>query len=424
MNDVDARKITDHPFARPPSYLYEVRDRLRQNEPEIWAWFRSDEQNAANQEAVHLDLLKSTVRIEAEANPELYQTANQAAAALGLDVPVTIYQARQSGRFNASISSDASHAHLVLQGELSERLEADELSAVFGHELSHLLLWRLENGDFLTVAAVLNALSQDPSDTAAPAVYLETQRLFSLYTEIFCDRGAMMAAGDFEPVVSSLIKIVTGVKTVRVRDYLKQADEIFQGDTIDGSTQPTHPELYVRARSLVFWKEKKDDLETEIQRMVQGKLSLDRMDLCRQVQAAGLTNELLNAVLAPEWMRCDGILAHARLYFPDYQPGDWNAEQLVERLTQTDTDFRNYIGYVMLDLVTADRELLEPALAHTIGLARLFGIADSYLDVARKELRLRKKQIQEIENSADELASQAAKKQIRATAPEAEGGEA
>lgn len=408
MNEDGAENRNLGGTPEPPAYLFEVRDLLRKNQREIWEWFCSDKQTQVTRESVKLDLLKSTVRLEPADNKDLYGLAESAATTLGLEVPVTIYQAKQSGQFNASISCDVEHAHLVLQGDLQEHLDPAELSAVFGHELSHLLLWRLEEGDFLSSVNMLIALAEEP--TGQP-IYAETLRLFSQYSEIFCDRGAMIASGALDPVVSSLIKIVTGAKSVKVNDYLKQANEIFSKDSGKGSQEVTHPELFIRARALDLWQKDAAGSEQAIQQMVQGKLSLDRMDFCRQGKARKLTRELLDAVLSPDWMRCEATLSHAQLYFEDYKPGRWNRKQMKKELAGVEQDFMDYIGYLMLDFVTADRDLLEPALAHTIGLAEEFGIKEAYIESARKELRLRKKQVQQIEKSADELADQASTNQ-------------
>lgn len=415
MNIEESENLAKRRLTDVPSYLIEVRDLLRESQPEVWEWFRSVQQTQAAREAVSLDLLKSTVRLEPDGNAELYRLAQSAIESLDLDVPITFYQAKQSGRtaghFNASISCDPNQAHLVMQGDLQEHLDTAELSAVFGHELSHLLLWNLQDGEFLHTWNMLIALS---NDAAQQPIYSETLRLFSQYSEIFCDRGAAVVAGSYAPVVSSLIKIVTGVKSVKVKDYLRQANEIFSKDDRQGSQEVTHPQLYIRARALDLWQKNAKDTESSIEAMVQGNLSLDRMDYCRQGIARDLTREVLDAALEPTWMRCEATLAHARLYFEDYEPGDWKPGRLVKQLSNADKDFLDYVGYVMLDVVTADRDLLEPALAHTIGLAETFGIKDAYLESVRKELRLRKKQLEQIEKSADELAKNAAEIQQQA----------
>ena len=82
--------------------------------------------------------------------------------------------------------------------------------------------------------------------------------------------------------------------------------------------------------------------------------------------------------------------------------------ELTQQIAAADNDFRKYVGYVMLDIATADRDRLEPALAHTIHLADRFGIRDAYMDVARKELRMRKRQVQQIADDADMLMESAA----------------
>ena len=158
MNIEESENLAKRRLTDVPSYLIEVRDLLRESQPEVWEWFRSVQQTQAAREAVSLDLLKSTVRLEPDGNVELYRLAQSAIESLDLDVPITFYQAKQSGRtaghFNASISCDPNQAHLVMQGDLQEHLDTAELSAVFGHELSHLLLWNLQDGEFLHLSLI------------------------------------------------------------------------------------------------------------------------------------------------------------------------------------------------------------------------------------------------------------------------------
>ena len=96
------------------------------------------------------------------------------------------------------------------------------------------------------------------------ASYFETARLFRLYTEIFCDRGAYTVLGKTEPVITSLVKASTGLDKVNAESYVKQADEIFSAESATKAATVTHPENFIRAKAIQLWHEKKDGSEEEI----------------------------------------------------------------------------------------------------------------------------------------------------------------
>ena len=83
-------------------------------------------------------------------------------------------------------------AVLVLTGGTLNLLDADELCAVAGHELAHHVLWTAEGGRYLAAARLLDAAE---SDARTPSEYLETARRFRLATELYADRGAVLACG-------------------------------------------------------------------------------------------------------------------------------------------------------------------------------------------------------------------------------------
>lgn len=79
----------------------------------------------------------------------------------------------------------------IFQGPVQEVLSAEEMVAVLAHEMSHYLLYEGWEGEFFVAHQLLKALA---SDVAADPSHFETVRLFSLYAEIFCDRGAPLHA--------------------------------------------------------------------------------------------------------------------------------------------------------------------------------------------------------------------------------------
>ena len=256
----------------PLAYHLDVVRHLEAHEAELWAWFSAEKLRAEQGEAVRLELLKSTYRLEPAAHPALHAAAGEVAAKLGLAAPLTLYQAQGSNGLNASLAHLPGEVHLVLHGPLADRLTPLELRAVLGHELLHFLLldrWR----EYLVASQILQAMAGD--EAAAPA-HVTTARRFGLYTEVYCDRGAHLACGDLAAAVSALVKIETGIAEVSAESYLRQADEIF-GKGHPRTDGVTHPETFVRAEGDAgCGRESPERAASELRSVIEGKASLAR----------------------------------------------------------------------------------------------------------------------------------------------------
>ncbi|HEY1790964.1 MAG TPA: M48 family metalloprotease, partial [Verrucomicrobiae bacterium] len=191
----------------PLPYHLELRDYLKSKERDLWNWFASAQARADYTEHLRLELLKSTYRLDADGHPELYQALEEAKAKLGLDIPVTLYQAHDKPVSNAILLFVPGEGHLVFYGPALTLLNQDEVKSVIGHELAHYHLWDRDNGEFHIAARLIQAVAEDPR---AAASHEQTARLYQLYTEIFADRGAICVSGDIHPVVASLVKMQTG----------------------------------------------------------------------------------------------------------------------------------------------------------------------------------------------------------------------
>src|SRR5690554_6643457 len=77
---------------QPLPYHLQIRDFLKREETEIWNFYRSTKFREEQAEAVRFELLKATYRVDRPSQPQWYEIAEAAAAKLGLDVPLTIYQ--------------------------------------------------------------------------------------------------------------------------------------------------------------------------------------------------------------------------------------------------------------------------------------------------------------------------------------------
>jgi hypothetical protein len=101
------------------------------------------------------------------------------------------------------------------------------------------------------------------------------------------------------------------------KSYLSQAAEIFSKSK-PKTDQLTHPETFMRARALQLWVEESSDLDVAVARMLEESDGMEELDLMQQVSLSRLTKRFLAGHLRPEWFRSEPVLAHARLYFPDF----------------------------------------------------------------------------------------------------------
>ena len=389
----------------PLPYHQALREYLQAEEPDVWQWYTSHKNRDEQAEAVRFELLKSTYRLDPDLQPAIYETAQEVARALGLDIPLTIYQAQNPQGLNASLAFVPGEAHIILHGPVSSKLTADEFRALLAHELSHFLLWQSWNGEYLVTEQILAAMTHD---RAADTPHFASARLFALYSELFCDRAALLVTGDPLVVISMLLKVETQLDEVSPESYLRQADEVFgRGPaTTEGLS---HPEAFIRARSLKLWSDNDPQCHASIQEMLEGRPALNNLDLLAQRRVAELTRRLINGLLSHRWMQSAPVLAHARLFFEDYAPPADRRDDavLAEDLRTDDVPLQDYYSYVLLDFVTADRDLEELPLAAALLLAENVGLKERFFEIAKRELRLRKRQLESIDQDKEKLLAQA-----------------
>lgn len=388
-------------FLQPLPYHFELRDYLRTQEPALWNWFSSVQAQTDYTESLRLDLLKSTYRLDVESHPDLYRTVEEVKKALVLDIPVTVYQAQHAPQANAALLYMRGEGHLVLSGPILTLLEADELKSVIGHELAHYHFWANHDGDFHIVDRILQSMAQDPR---AESSHIESARCCQLYTEIFADRGSLLVTGNIQPVVSSLVKIQTGLSQVSAASYLKQADEIFAKSKVKTS-ELSHPEAFIRARSLSLWEAQNEDAAMLIDEMIRGSMQLDRLDLLGQVQLSKQTRAFLEIILRPRWMRTDSVLAHAKMFFDDIRPG--SEELKVEQWKLSDPKLREYFCYLLLDFAVADPELEEMPLMAALEITNQLEWEKVFDKLATKELKVKAKDLKRLREQAPEMLAKA-----------------
>lgn len=371
---------------------------LRTEEPDVWRWATSAQARDEHAQTVRSQLLKQTYRLDMQAHPELHRHCAAAAQRLGLTVPVTLYQAGP-GPMNAGLFYMPGEAHVVFTGPLAEQLKGAELEAVLGHEFAHHLLWEMDDGAFYAADRILNTAAAD--GRASPA-WVETARLFSLYTEAFADRGGAVACGALEPAVAALVKTQTGLSDVSAASYLRQADEICapapQGAPVSSQGQ-SHPEVFVRARALRLWSEGDAQADSWLASTLEGPLALHTLDLPRQQELAALTRRVIAQLLRWRCLRTDSLLAHARRYFPDFRPDDVEDPSLPARV-QPMPGIHEYVAAVLMDFAAADRDLNDVPLAAALELARALGLAEVFERSVLRDLQVPKRQFAKLAKDA------------------------
>jgi len=391
---------------QPLPYHSALRNYFKAHERELWGWMSSTQAKLGYTENLRLELLKSTYRLDPVSHEALYRSVEEARTRLGLAIPVTVYQSQHAPTPNAALYYIPGEGHIVFSGPLMSLLSPAELAAVIGHELAHYLLWQHDNGDYLIADRLLQTILHD--GRAAPS-HVQSARWFQLYTEIFCDRGAFLAAGDTNAAISGLVKLETGIPEVSATSYLKQADEIFQNAKVS-TEQLTHPEAFIRARSLALWVDKRESVNDEIASMVEGSPGLDDYDLLRQAKLTADTRVALEKFLAPKWFQTDPVLGHARMFFEDFKPLpqervpslEIDADDLAARAAD-DKRLRNYLCYLLLDFVVADPELDDTPLAAALQFSKHLRIESDFERVASKELKLKARDLARIKKEAVEL---------------------
>ena len=386
--------------SEPLPYHVKIRDFFK-GQPGIWSFYSATRQRDEQLTNFKTDLLKNTYQFHPESDPVLYEKIHIAREKLGLNaLPVTAYQALTNDpELNASIVCLSGEAHMVLSGGVLQILDEKELLALAAHELAHVKLNALLEGELETADRIIMAIANSPDSSAAQ---YETARLFRLYTEIYCDREAYSVLGDATPVITMLLKMATGLSVVHAESYIRQAEEIFSGGGKVQSGSLTHPENFIRARALAAGSG--PDADAIIAQMIEGDKELDRLDVMAQQELSSLTEELLYYYLRPEWFRTAPVVSLASQYFSTFKPGVTSRQggmaapgeaetgRLKTYLDKAHESIREYFAYVLLDFALADPELEDVPAGYALQVAESCGISDVFEAVIKKELAYSDKQ--------------------------------
>jgi hypothetical protein len=352
----------------------------------VWKFFADKTHKKEQLQEFKGDLLKNTYKFDYTTEAALYEKVVLAKQKLGLEFPVTIYQAQYSEDVNATIVYLDNEAHIVFSGKLLQMLSEMELLAILAHELSHVQLYNQIDGKLETTDRIINAIANHQGST--PAHY-ETARLFRLYTEVFCDRGAYVVTGDYVPIISALVKIATGLQTINADSYIKQAEEIFAVDINTRAIGVSHPENFIRARAIWLWHNKGSEAESEISQMVEGSTSLEELDLFKQQNLSTITHQVISVILRYPWMQTAQTLSLAKQYFENLPLDEVsNAAMISSKIENLHLSVQEYLAYILYDFSTVDKELEDVPLGLAFFLADELKLTRPFANAVKKERKL------------------------------------
>lgn len=374
------------------SYHEKVRSHFK-SQPKTWEYFSTAKNKEEQLQQFKTELLKNTYKFDLTTDAYIYNKIQIIKEKLDIEkLPVTVYQAQYTDELNASIVYLNNEAHIVFSGPITKLMDEEELLAILAHELTHIKLYSLHDGEFETADRIITSIANNYHSEAA---YYETARLFRLYTEIFCDRGAYTVTAKTEPVITSLIKASTGLEKVNADNYMKQADEIFSADSNLKSATISHPENFIRARAIQLWHEKKEAAEEDIIKMIEGLIDLDQLDIFRQKELSALTKEVLQLFLKPKWFQSIIVLSLAKQYFPDFGPGDniLLDRKTAETISSSNQSIKDYLGYVLFDFVLADPSLEEVPAGWAFQFSEDIHLRETFDTIIKKEMKLSEKRL-------------------------------
>ncbi len=390
-------------------YHLATRDVLKTIDPKVWDWFGQRRNDPQTAEALRFELLKTTYRLSRDSHPRLYAAADKACRILKVALPVTLYQSQAESLPNAALAFATDELHIVLMGKVEESLTDDELEALMGHEVGHHLLNQLDEGDHWRAWDVLRAACLDAHSHPA---FTHSFRKWCLYSEIFCDQAALEVVADPNIVVSMLVKLTMGATAVDSVEFLRQSQEILDRLEVEkklGSDEATHPETYIRAFAVNRLANLAPAFDDSLTILIEGAIDMGSLDLLQQRIISRATRQLLRRTFRHHAMHSDLMMSHAKLYFEDFALAELKRDETCNELLslignqQSKDAVASYLAYILLDFATADRSLEELPLANSLQIAEELGIKEVFVSIARKELKLRKNQIDQCDRSKDEI---------------------
>lgn len=225
------------------------RDNLRSDE-DIAEWIQhyADDRNS---HSARKRLLGNAVRVDEEVLPDLGKAISDIHRRIGIQEEVECF-VYENPSIDACVFRGRDHLFVLLSSAAIEKLNAEELEFVIGHEIGHVIYDHFE----IPVGAILQ--SEQSLQPKHAIRLLSWQR----QAEISADRAGLICCGSLEVAASAFFKTLSGLSIPNLRvnpirfaaqfDHLK--DEIFREGAEDMWTF-THPLSPLRMKSMnIFWE--------------------------------------------------------------------------------------------------------------------------------------------------------------------------
>jgi len=146
------------------SYHQKVKDHFKQ-QPKTWDYFALSKNKEEQLSLFKKELLKNSYKFDPATENFIYDKVNIAREKLGLqNLSVTVYQAQYTDELNASIVYLGNEAHIVFSGPVTKLLDEEELLAVLAHELTHIKLYSMLDGDLEVADRIITAAEKSGAE--------------------------------------------------------------------------------------------------------------------------------------------------------------------------------------------------------------------------------------------------------------------
>ncbi|MGE0766329.1 MAG: hypothetical protein AB7L90_07680 [Hyphomicrobiaceae bacterium] len=376
----------------PFAYHLAIADRLERAEPHLWRWFQAEHIGDRYRDLTRADLQERATRLPNRgANGERYAMAETACQRLDIESPVALFRLPAAATPGAHLVFMPDEVAIALAGNIVERItNEEELLAILGREIARFRFYKVGDGRLHIATRLLRWLV---GQEGCPPEIAETSRRFKLMTEVYCDRGGLIACGSRAAAVRILFKargdIDAEAAAIAADACLEQTDgQIAAGSDERPSRAP--PEIAARARALAqSTPPTANDPRSDVAELISGPIDLATLDLLDRDALGALTNAILDRVLYDADTVRPAALAHAREIVPDYEPA--RAVTPLERPARALAEnAAEYLAFLLLDFATVDGARLGTTLPVAAAAADELGIGARFREIARQELRGRR----------------------------------
>jgi Zn-dependent protease with chaperone function len=187
--------------------------------------------------AHHRALLNQARRVTSQDAPALAALVAEASARLGVG-PVHVFVAPR-GELNAYTFGLSSPKVVVLYSALLERMDADEMRFILGHEMGHIRLGHTE------LNSLVGGMAGIPSPPVAGVLLMMAFLWWNRTCEYSADRAGLLACGKLHKAISALVKLAAGAEARTPADLeralrlIEAEDDHAIGSLLEALT--THP---------------------------------------------------------------------------------------------------------------------------------------------------------------------------------------